>query len=76
MHRLSLARTPVERAEEVSRMAELSRLAKRRFLTMKHPGASENEINAIWLESAYRGKVDDSLMDKALAVIRSRDQAK
>ncbi len=75
MHRLSLARTPVERAEVVARMAELSRLAKRRFLTMKHPGASENEINAIWLESTYRGKVDDRLMDKALAVIRSRDQA-
>ena len=44
---------------------------RRAMLRRQHPGLSNAEINALWLEQTYRGTVPDALLDDALRHIRA-----
>ena len=73
MREIARQRTPEERAAAVLQMQYVTVLAKYRDMALRHPGASEAELDALWVEEMYGGQVDPKLIAKACAIIRSRD---
>lgn len=62
---------PAERAKTLLERAAMAREMRRAMLRRQHPGLSDAEINALWLEQTYRGTVPDALLDDALRHIRA-----
>jgi hypothetical protein len=75
MRELERRRTPEERAAAVMDMQYVAILAKYRDMAIRHPGASEAELDALWVEEMWGDELDPALIAKACAIIRSRDSS-
>lgn len=64
--------TEIDRLEPMLRWCGELQAMRIKMLKAANPSASEAEIIALWTEQTYRGTVADTLLDRALAAIRSR----
>ena len=69
-----LGLTGEERLEYMLNFQETIRQVQKENILLRYPGASDAEVDAIWVEETYRDELDSEFLKAAAESIRTRDQ--
>jgi hypothetical protein len=68
---LRRSQSQVERATAVMHWGQMAAEIRFQRFRERHPGASDEELLALWTEETYRGSVDPQYLARVCALIRA-----